>query len=239
MRTVCLAAVGLLAGCDLYFGGGGDDCAFADIAAFDLRNPQTGQCESLGSPGCGCGVCTGTAIPDWGSCFSPCESLDETTCIAMSGCRAAYDANSTIDIPPTFRGCWAVAASGPIEGGGCTKLDAYECSRHDDCSALYDGRDGAGSNFAACVAEHGHGCYGDDECGAGAHCSVSDGECNAPPGCGHNEVCPDVCYGRCVMDTTACATVDCAPGSHCEDHCTFEPNAPACAPMCVPDGGCS
>jgi hypothetical protein len=242
MKSLALAALTLLAGCELYFSDGDDDdCQFpADITDNGLRNPETGSCEPFGGCDPSCADCAAvtTLNPDWGSCFSACDSLDESTCAGTSGCRVAYTNDFPTDGPPTFRGCWAVAPSGPIQGRQCVGLDAQECSRHDDCSAVYNDHvdDANRSEFAACIDEHAQGCFGDQDCGTGSHCSVSDGDCQDPPGCNEGNGCPDVCFGRCVPDRqTTCANIDCGPGSHCEEHCN-EPNAPGCGAVCVPDG---
>lgn len=132
-------------------------CAVDSDALIDqLRNPETGQCESVGNP---CDPSTGRPIawPDWAWCHSHCSGLDEESCRAADGCRAIY-ANGC---PPDagcyylkFQECWATAPSGPIRGGGCGGLDAYQCSRHDDCTAEY-GRDDAGAlyGFLGCHDE--------------------------------------------------------------------------------------
>jgi len=240
-----LACLILVTGCDLYFTDGDDDvCAFAELSpAEQLRNPDTGQCESFGWGGCDdpCTPCAAADIappPDWGSCFAGCESLDETSCVGQSGCRAVYDANSDVDEPARFLECWSIAPSGPALGG-CENLDAYECSRHENCSAYYDDTNGF-LQFASCKTEAAQGCYSDEDCGGNAHCSTSDGDCLPPPGCGPGETCPAVCYGKCVSDGDVCSNVSCAPGSHCEAQCeacdgSNGPCDPACAPVCVPD----
>nr|MBA3818940.1 hypothetical protein [Deltaproteobacteria bacterium] len=154
MRRFAIATLFLLAGCDLYFDGGDDPpCAYGgekELApAYEQRNPQTGQCEQFGGGGCDerCGPCPAydtsgasgdqAAQPDWGSCYSQCEALDESSCVVTAGCRAAYTDFPNEDRSPEFRGCWATALSGPVQGGGCVGLDAHACSRHDDCSAYY------------------------------------------------------------------------------------------------------
>lgn len=71
------------------------------------------------------------------------------------------------------------------------------------------------------------GCYSDMDCGDGQHCSVSDGECNAPPDC---PMC-DVCWGSCVDDETPPATClqdsECADGQFCDTS------------VCLPPPGCT
>ncbi len=59
-------------------------------------------------------------------------------------------------------------------------------------------------------------CVSDDECGAGRHCSTSDGDCLPAPGCGSDLACPAVCAGICVDDPPACASdAECAAGEYC------------------------
>jgi len=234
----------LITGCDLYFSDG-DDCAFAtDVApAQELRDPETGQCQPWGFPGCddACAPCAAevTAQPDWGACLSSCDELGETPCMDTPGCRAVYDANTDVDQPPQFLACWSIAPSGPAPGG-CDGLDAYECSRHDNCVAFYDDdEDGSPLVFRGCKLEQAKGCYSDADCGAGAHCSVSDGDCGSPPGCDPQLGCPDVCYGRCVSGDV-CDNVECGPGAHCESQCypcdgVDGPCDPICQPTCVLD----
>lgn len=232
-----LACLILVTGCDLYFTDGDDDCLVATtIAAEELRNPDTGQCEPFGwGGGCGpCGPCAEVDLappPDWGSCFAGCEVLDEASCIDQAGCRAVYDANSNVDEPPRFLECWAIAPSGPA-GGSCENLDAYECSRHENCSAYYD-TDGGPLTFSSCRPEAIKGCFSDDECGPAAHCSTSDGECLPPPGCEEGQNCPAVCYGKCIADGEVCSNVSCEPGSHCEAQCEAC-DGPGCETFCQP-----
>ena len=231
MRNLMLGMgmLGLLlpaAGCSLWFGD--DDCAYGpglyDDGAQDplqvgLLNPYSGQCDWQGGGGGGGGNCGddwgGAAEPDqeyqdWAQCYSACTGLDELSCQASSGCRAAYvsdcpegwDCDSTTY---TYFDCWATAPSGPIQGGGCDGLDAYECSRHDDCSArhyaFYNCGGGTESdsadcapfvdpanigNFESCVAESAQpeGCYSDADCGADYHCNADEICLSDPNGCG-------------------------------------------------------
>jgi len=272
-RLACLLI--LLGGCDLYWGGGnGDDVCYGggyDYAAYEQRNPDTGQCETTGPDGCYdyCGPCAlaGTAEPgttdagtaggapaadyNWGMCYGACSGLDESSCLATSGCHAAYLEDGGVDaggLGTTFWACWDMPPSGPIEGGGCAGLDAQTCSEHDDCvsnfsQATYQ------TKFDSCAAEPGGSCATDADCGPDARCDAvtchDDPNCPDCPSCG---ACPQICTGTCVpRDPMACTNVDCGPGSHCEEQCypcdQPYPNgmncADSCQPMCVPDQTCA
>src|SRR5690606_21930828 len=92
------------------------------------------------------------AIPDWGHCYSKCDALDESACLAAPGCQAAYDEYAPYADAPsmtTFKACWATAQSGPVQGGGCWNLGADDCARHDDCSMYYTGYGEAPPNALA------------------------------------------------------------------------------------------
>lgn len=192
----------------------------------EQRDPQTGTCQSFGGGGGGGGACgdewggaQAERAPepnfDWALCYQQCEGLDEATCLGTSACRAAYIDQSGSQ---TFYECWGTAPSGPIQGGNCEGLDAQECSRHDDCSAVHSsweapGPDGGFTNgiadFQSCIDESGmQGCYSDNDCGNGTHCNA-DTECLPAPGCGQDsdgdglsDPCEPVCYGFCVPDPT-------------------------------------
>gem|GEM_PF-1335334 len=264
-RTMVAAIVAVTAsGCSLYFGDDtGDDCQFGfgaeDQAAFGgVRNPQTNQCDFVGGGGGGCGRDANdddTFVPapvDWAQCFTECEGLDESSCFAADRCRATY-----LQCPPgsdcfrEFAGCVGIAPSGPITGEACQGLDAYGCSQHNDCVAIYgttdlpnDGYEGTGV-FIGCDAEPTTlGCFSDNECPAGFECSVNQGDCTTPPGCGADGSCDQACFGRCVPTGGQCAAVDCGPGFHCEEVCPGSsgndregaPQDPGeCQVTCVPD----
>ena len=240
MRRLVVFAVVLSSGCDLYFNGGGDDepCAYpaADIApAEQFRNPQTGACEGWGYP-CDsrCGPCPETAgaiaPPDWGSCYSACEGLDETTCMGTSGCFATYLVPDPDDGPTTYNGCWQTAPSGPV-GGSCAGLDAHECSRHDNCIANYKQVDNRTTyygplEFQSCAAEPAGSCTG-VTCPPDSHCEE---QCDASGNC----------KPVCVADGSSCAVIDCAPGYECVDVCTDPGNGtpPYCDGQCVASTAC-
>ena len=237
----------LVAGCNLYFDddGGDDDCPYfepVERSVWDYRNPATGACELF--PGCDPKVylgdwCTCAAIdaappPDWGACFSTCEALAEGECIETAGCIAAYLDPARVPPEfdrPAFQGCWAIAPSGPAPGG-CANLDAYECSRHDNCSAIYTQQLGPddsqlGMTFDRCVAEQPGACAGID-CGPDAHC---------------RDQCSDAgCHPVCVPDGDACALIDCEDGYECELVCDendpTQPGCGTCRAACVASTQC-
>jgi len=253
----------LLAGCDLYFGGDDEPPPPCDGwgtggAAQEFRNPQTGECQGFGG-GCydSCGPCDYAALsiaqPDWGTCYSKCDGLDEQSCLGASGCIAAYDEFTDLADAPsitTFKGCWATPPSGPIQGGGCWALDAQECSRHDDCSMYFgDGFGGdtptnglvASQTFQRCGPEPTtQGCT-EVDCGPGSHCEDQCYPCDGKTG-----PCPAVCTPVCVPDEPSCAAVDCGPGYTCIETCTGMDPTPSgggavppgqCYAQCVPSGG--
>ncbi|HEY5944719.1 MAG TPA: hypothetical protein VIV40_04480 [Kofleriaceae bacterium] len=251
MKGLALLAV-LLCGCDLYFGGSGDDvppCATTGGGQKNdgIRDPYTGNCQwntGCYDNSCGCGYGEGGALPpeqDWGACYSTCSNLDEQTCFVTSGCYAAYIDNPAVD-GHQFWGCWATAPSGPVQGQ-CSNLDAYSCSRHDDCIAVF-ASDAQASNtkFEACAPEPSTYCLDDTTCGANAFCDHSvcypDPGCTNCPNCG---VCADVCYGVCIpKDPMACDVIDCGPGYHCAEQCyPGDPNMQSCYPVCVQDITCA
>lgn len=217
----CLAVLALvLGGCDLYFGGDDEPpCAYgtsgggAAEPANGYRNPYSGQCEYYGGGyyPCddSCGPCPqyDVASPpyDWATCYSQCEGLGEDSCSGTSGCYSAYLGEPS---KYSFLGCFATAPSGPIQGGSCTGLDAYSCSRHDDCSALYSPM--GSQHFIECMPEQ-----STCNCGPGYHCEE---QCDA------NAMCGQVC-----VSNLTCASVDCAPGYTCAQVC----NNGKCGPTCV------
>jgi hypothetical protein len=74
-------------------------------------------------------------------------------------------------------------------------------------------------------------CASSESCAAGQHCSVEDGDCKSPPGCGGDKACPAVCYGVCVADAPAgepCGKNVCKAGEFC---CN------ASCGICAPKGG--
>jgi hypothetical protein len=186
MRFACLAVLAVVlastSACTVYWGDDGDDivCPQGDqeagIADPGLVNPQTNQCEFFGTGGCGCGNPCPLAgaeadalapVPSWGSCASSCIGLGEQQCITTPGCRTAYDwgclfTDALCPLETPFLGCYPTDTTGPVNGTSCEGLDAWECSRHDDCLGAY-GRDGTG--FRQCAPEFVPECPPNADCG--------------------------------------------------------------------------
>lgn len=230
-------------------------CEEPAIYQLGRRDPYTGGCFGAGGGGGECGDTLSSddiAVeplqpdPDWASCPGYCESLDESDCLEVSECRATYLAcASQENCLWKFNECWGVAPSGPDSTPvDCSTLDAWECSRRNDCTASYTRGDAGALEFIACGTETttATGCYSNEECPSGWDCT-SDTECLPPPGCDPGEDCPAVCYGTCVPPATnVCETVDCQPGYTCEPRCypcdsapgVECPDAPWCEAVCVP-----
>ncbi len=230
----------LCSGCFIY--SDDDDCDYggaaegaADFLAVELRNPFTGACEAGGGGGGGGGGCyqdeAPTAPEDWAQCYGGCEGLDELTCLATPACRASYVSNCAdwqgcSEQTYTFFECWGTAPSGAIQGGSCEGLDAYQCSRHDDCVAQHYASSSCGGGtpaegadcapeidpytvgvFQACAPEptQAQGCYEDFECPSGTTCNSEEVCLPGPYACnlGGGEAdalipCDNRCYGYCV-----------------------------------------
>jgi hypothetical protein len=163
--VLALGALLLLPSCTFYFGDDDDDCAGATAPEWqqDLLNPYTADCESVYPPG-GCGfdapaqddsIRDYPAQQDWAQCFA-CQGLSEYQCLASDGCRGLYQElewcaeDGSCGWTPFFETCVGTAPSGPVRGGECLYLDAYECSRHDDCIAFHHGVPG---EFTRCDRE--------------------------------------------------------------------------------------
>lgn len=247
---VCVPLVVLAVSCD----SGDDDCQYgyggvatgsAGLYAQNLlRDPESGQCQdyTVYPPPGGCDVCGNcppasgadqAPPPDWGSCYGTCAGLDETACLAAPGCQAAYVtdcAGGDCQAPPdAFYGCWDVAPSGPIEGGDCTVLGAYDCSRHDDCVAFH-------KRAIDCTTP---GCT-DPQLGAFDRCGSEEsdpgaGDCYAEVTCDAPEpACPD---GTLPGVVNGCYSGYCIPVDECPDA------PPACSALgemsCIDRADCT
>ncbi|MDB4955624.1 MAG: hypothetical protein JWO36_3193 [Myxococcales bacterium] len=260
IQRLAVLAFLLLGGCNLYWNNGsGDDCTTygAPGAVQGLRDPETGQCQSVGGGGnCGCGVpCpalnTLPAQPNWAACFGMCEERDEGSCLATAACHAAYVANPIDAGGRRFLGCFEVApTTSDHPNPACAAQDAQGCSERDDCVTNYNtATQTAGSQkFLSCADEALALCTADAQCGSDQRCDTT--TCHARP-C---PICPtcgqcapdDTCYGVCVSSNpSSCAAIDCGPGSHCQQQCSpCDQPAPngcmdQCAAMCLPDTTCA
>ena len=231
MRKSLAVTMMLLAGCDLYWGG---DDACRDTAPSiirELRDPVTGQCETVVVGGLECPPCgpcdppvAVPANPDtdgWPVCNSTCDSLDEQACLATAGCHAAY---SGYDLAhQSFWGCWSVGSDNTTQP--CTGQTAVECAGRDDCESQYiEG----GPSFAQCVPEQPQDSCLVTDCAPGSHCEQQCYPCNSLG-------CSGSCQPMCVPDTT-CADVDCGRGSTCVVACTADTAPGSCTATCVPSG---
>ena len=252
MRRLVLAALLLLpaSGCFFVFDddhrcGGGGDTAWPGPSAdpIGLRNPATGLCEYVGGGGGGGGDdCYETQsarapayVPDWGTCASACEFLDETSCQAADGCRAVYTdwcTTAGVDcLSRDFAACWPTAPSGPFRNGDCRGLDAYACSLYDDCSPVHEascvpgapGCVNTAAGFLACDDERGTPppvCTALDEsaCIVRADCTPlyegSDCSCD-PSGCHCNTQTFVSCEAGGGGEGQRCGDITCAGDQYC------------------------
>jgi hypothetical protein len=183
MRRLAFAVPALLLlaapACTIYWGGDDDIiCPELDQAGAPqpgLLNPWNLQCEYFGGGGCGgCGACDlaeadAIALPSWGSCASSCIGLDELQCAWTPACRTVYDDTCLLTDGPCpaltpFMGCFPVDETGPVQGE-CVGLDAWECSRHDDCLATYSPDASGVPQFVQCARELLFECPPNADCG--------------------------------------------------------------------------
>jgi hypothetical protein len=145
--VLCAAAAAVVAGC-----GQPGDCG--DVPLEDeLVNPTTLACE-VHPPSEPCVL--GPNDLTWGACDSACRALDEGTCLTTAGCRAAYDHDCFFGVGPCtrltpFLGCYPNDRNLDTVTG-CAGLDAWSCSRHEQCAGTY--RETAdGFMYARCVPD--------------------------------------------------------------------------------------
>ncbi len=225
-----IAFAGLFAGCLLYPDGGegknpcmvgdrlaGDDVSEAEPAP--LRNPTDLTCQSFGGggecdPRCGpCPLATANAdlapLPSWGSCFSSCEGLSESSCAANDACRVVKDADCMISLAceTDYLGCFPTDNFQEPAADCFAIQDGESCSRSSGCTALHRnepcGFVGEGASdavcprpFAMCVPE-----------------GRSPGRCAEPVTC--DAVGPDCRSGTVPGIENGCFTGACIPTELC------------------------
>jgi hypothetical protein len=238
LHAIAALATLTLSGCHLWF----NNCeqhGAPDIDAIGLLNPFTGQCEWQGGGGGGvCGDYGGgdMAAPepvDWAMCYGACTDLGEEACLAADGCRAAYvsDCPELADCDDTsyaFVACWAVAPSGPVQGGECYGLDAYDCSRRDDCVARHHPYDRCANGSMDCAP-------GMIEPGRAGYFEYCAPEPAADRGTCYGEVFCDSLPPECPADAVpgvieGCWSGACIPVAECEPmaSCAQAPSEAAC-----------
>jgi hypothetical protein len=142
--------------------------------------------------------------------------------------------------------CWGTAPSGPDEVE-CWNLDAWSCSAHDDCIAIYQTRyPDSGRQFSQCAPEpEPQYCGPDGSCPIGSHC-----EYRNPTDCKEDAPCPPYVEAVCVPDPSTCySDQDCPSGYECtsDTECLPPPGCdegmgcePVCYGKCVPrDNACA
>jgi len=222
MLRLALASslVASLAGCSLYFETNqqaAPDAACYEqppgtggIPALTLVNPDTLVCQTFDAGGggtCNCGPCpenptNGVAIPTWGACYSDCNQLGESACLATDGCRVARDWESYYTSQPSFIGCYAddTAPQTTTQSEPCEVRGAEDCSDDSACAGLYvvylttQAGNGNGSSYAfqECIpaAQVAGSCYGKVACDIAVSCPAG-----TTPGT------DGICYtGSCIPD---------------------------------------
>lgn len=144
---LCAAVAATAIGC-----GEPGDCGDVPLVE-DLINPTTLACENH-PPAEPCSFSPGDLT--WGACDSACRELDETSCLASAGCRATYDHDCFFGVGTCtrltpFLGCYPNDRNLDTVTG-CAGLDAWSCSRHEQCAGTY--RETAdGFMYARCVPD--------------------------------------------------------------------------------------
>jgi Cys-rich repeat protein len=226
-----IGVIVLVAGCALYERG--DDTCLEPEVAQQLRDPSTGQCETIGSP-CPCGAfCEPPANPTWPACAGACDALSENACLAAPGCHATYLARHGA---PVFAACWDLPITS-ASTGTCAGLSAVACAEHDNCASMMASTTTGELAFTSCDDEPSALCLADSDCPGGESCDHT--TCHLPP-CDPGPsggACGGDCFGVCVAvpcdtlatDAACQARNDCSPvysGTDCtcdsSGHCTCQ-----------------
>lgn len=208
------------------------NCPVCDVCLFQcVPKVPTGCIET----GCSGEICAGETM------FTPCVYEPWFECLELTKCgQFAPDGSCGWQKNAAFEQCLKDHA-GPKDS--CT-TDS-DCGPGQFCSpGLCPGApctpDYCPPCYGTCEDIEPNGmCYGSETCDAGFHCSVEDGDCLPPPGCGPGAPCPAVCAGYCVPDEPLpCSSdADCAPNEYCGcswDTFAGDAEAPGAAPPCQP-----
>ena len=212
-RRLILSLV-LLSGCDLYWNQQGDD------VCKDVAYPGGGAALEFRDPNNGqCQYFGGGG----GGCFDGCGPCYETP-------------------PSQANPDWGTC------GSSCEALSESDCIATSGCYAAYDENGAildapAGTTFKGCWQTAPSGPISSGTCfGLDAHACSQHDNCAAFYDSGADALVAGP-FLRCAPEPSAasCATVDCGPGTHCEDQCKpCPPNADCstetvCNAVCVPD----
>lgn len=222
----CLLGIFCISGCVHLSSDDDDDELDCDyLERLVLRDPETGACVDLGStaPEClACGNCVPAGTDRTNRAFCGlCEGNDEARCLADVSCRAAY-----ADPDGSFLGCWGALPMDASSSGACAGLDAYACSRRNDCSAWYSRLAPGVNMFDHCSDEPPHTSCAWAECLSGwtpQRCVQECAPCDAAGGAS----CAAECHATCV-DETPCSDTPCSLGETCVERCPpAAPGGPA------------
>ena len=240
--AVLLTVLAPLVGCSLYFDdqGSGDDTHCTStlplgVAAQQLRNPETGACQSFPYNEDPCGVAetnSRVATPNWPACSGACEGLDQVTCSTTSGCHAYFNDGEYDDAANpasgSFLACGEVGTPTPVAQTDCTTLDANACANADWCESIVQPAAVGEVNanvFAYCAPispSTTASCTTDSDCPVGDSCVAVP----TPTICDLNGCTPQQYQCQATTTPPTCYTdADCASGSQCE-FTNFDCNGP-------------
>ncbi|MEZ4400549.1 MAG: hypothetical protein R3B06_11055 [Kofleriaceae bacterium] len=150
MRATLLCLLMVAPACSLY--GGDDTGCDPNGPPAQVINPSTLACETQASDD----ACSAGPTSTWGRCDSTCRTLDEPACLQTPGCRGAYDHDcffgvGTCALLTPFLGCYPTDLN--LDSvTGCAGLDAWSCSRHEQCVGTYRPT-ATGQAYARCIDE--------------------------------------------------------------------------------------
>jgi hypothetical protein len=232
----CIALTSLAAtsGCGFYFDDNGDVdlvCG-GEAPAYteNRRDPSRGVCVTYTEYTCepGCGRCSddpdssGASVNNWGACESDCTGLSESTCLAATGCYAAYIEDPAADGAAEYAGCW-LTSTATYASGRCVELSAYDCAERDDCSLYYveQTQEVTFTSFNRCGPETGAVTHDPGSCTGEVNCITGEPDCPSGTTAGLR----DGCWTGYCIPNTSCGPND--PGE-CYAFVACDANGPSC-----------